>query len=531
MGSLLHELLSDTAADLPDNTAVLFNNNQITYAELDKRSNRLANWLVTMGVKPQDRIGIYMPRSIHSIISVFGILKAGAIYVPVDPFCPESRLQYIVNKCEIAILLTCRDKLSKVSGTFSKDSPLQSVLIMDGLIANLEANPAIKLHWWEREQKGVSEAPHRAKIIDTELSYILFTSGSTGNPKGVMLSHRNALTFVNMACKFFKISNKDVFSNISPLHFDLSVFDLYVAFSAGAAVAIVPESIAIFPSKLAEFIDHYKITVWNSVPSALALLAAFANLDRCDLSSLRLILFAGEVFPVKYLRQLKRTIPHAQFYNIYGQTEANSSTYYLVDRIPDEDTSLIPIGKPFPDFDVFALDENGRPINDQRTQGELYVRSETIAAGYWKDPEQSRGKFVENPLSPGSGEIVYKTGDVVRMDGDGNYIFLGRVDHMIKSRGYRIEIGEIETILANHPEIKMAVVIPIPDELIGNRLAAIIVPSEGSHIEKEEIVKYCSRLLPKYMVPEIVEFRDSLPMTSSGKADRKQLGIGLASKS
>ena len=531
MGSLLHELLSETAAALPDKTAVLFNNSRITYGELDKISNRLANLLMNMGVKPQDRIGIYMPRSIHSIISVFGILKAGAIYVPVDPFCPESRLQYIVNKCEIAILLASRDKLAKVSGTLSADSPLQRVLIMDGLDEKLEVHPAIKLLWWEREQKGVNEAPQQAKINDNELSYILFTSGSTGNPKGVMLSHRNALTFVNMACKFFKIGDTDIFSNISPLHFDLSVFDLYVAFSAGAAVAIVPESIAIFPSKLAEFIENYKITVWNSVPSALALLATFANLDTCDLSSLRLILFAGEVFPVKYLRQLKRNIPDAQFYNIYGQTEANSSIYYLVDRIPDEDTSLIPIGKSFPDFDVFALDEKGRKITDQRTKGELYVRSETIASGYWQDPEQSGEKFVENPLSPGSGEIVYKTGDVVQMDSNGNYVFLGRVDHMIKSRGYRIEIGEIETILANHPQVKMAVVIPIPDELIGNRIAAIIVPADGSRLGKEEIVKHCSRLLPKYMVPEIVEFRDSLPMTSSGKADRKKLGLGMTHKS
>ena len=217
MGSLLHELLSETAAALPDKTAVLFNNSRITYGELDKISNRLANLLMNMGVKPQDRIGIYMPRSIHSIISVFGILKAGAIYVPVDPFCPESRLQYIVNKCEIAILLASRDKLAKVSGTLSADSPLQRVLIMDGLDEKLEVHPAIKLLWWEREQKGVNEAPQQAKINDNELSYILFTSGSTGNPKGVMLSHRNALTFVNMACKFFKINDKDIFSNTGKL--------------------------------------------------------------------------------------------------------------------------------------------------------------------------------------------------------------------------------------------------------------------------------------------------------------------------
>lgn len=528
MGLLVHELLSRTAAALPDKNALLFNNSNITYGELDRMSNRLRNLLSDIGAKPQDRIGICMPRSIHSILGAFGILKAGAVYVPIDPFAPESRLNYIVSKCEIAILIISRDQLAKVSRTFSEDSPLKSVIIMDGVDTNLEINPAIRLLWWAREQNELHEAQPPAKIEETELSYILFTSGSTGNPKGVMLSHRNAMTFINMACKFFDISDKDIFSNISPLHFDLSVFELYVAISAGATIAIIPESISIFPSKLAEFIEKNKITVWNSVPSALSLLATYANLDTFDLSSLRLVLFAGEVFPVKYLRQLLKNIPGAQFYNIYGQTEANSSTYYLVDNTPGKEISLLPIGKSFPDFEVFALDENGREITDQQTKGELYVRSATIASGYWKDPEQSRQKFIENPLFPGSGEMVYKTGDIVRLDSDGNFVFLGRVDHMIKSRGYRIEIGEIEMVLTNHPQVKIAVVIPIPDDLIGNRIAAIIVPSEGSTLGKEELVRHCSKLLPKYMVPEIVEIRDALPMTSSGKADRKKLGVDMA---
>jgi non-ribosomal peptide synthetase component F len=185
-----------------------------------------------------------------------------------------------------------------------------------------------------------------------------------------------------MACDFFNITKEDILSNVSPLHFDLSVFDIYVAFKAGATVAIVPEDISMFPSKLAEFIQNNNITVWNSVPSVLSLLATYANLDTFDFSSLRLVLFAGEVFPVKYLRQLKKYIPSAQFYNIYGQTEANSSTYYLIDTVPEEDSSLIPIGKPFPNFNIFALDENGKKITEGGSKGELFVRAPTVASGY-----------------------------------------------------------------------------------------------------------------------------------------------------
>jgi acyl-coenzyme A synthetase/AMP-(fatty) acid ligase len=194
-----------------------------------------------------------------------------------------------------------------------------------------------------------------------------------------------------------------------------------------------------------------------------------------------------------------------------------------VDKVLDEDASLIPIGKAFPNFDIFALDENGKKITEGASKGELFVRAHTIAAGYWSEPEKTKEKFIRNPLDQESGEIVYRTGDIVRLDEQGDYVFLGRVDQMIKSRGYRIEIGEIEIVLSNHPQVKTAVVIPIPDDLIGNRIAAVIIPSNGSLINKEDILRHCAKQLPKYMVPETLEFKDSLPMTSSGKVDRKKL--------
>jgi amino acid adenylation domain-containing protein len=524
MAYLLHQLLSETAEKYPSEKAVLFNKESITYSELDKASNRLANLLIAYGAKGGDRIAIYMPRNINSIIAIFGILKAGAIYVPIDPLCPENRLSYIINKCEIWFLLSSQEKLNNIRNSFPHDGQLKKVLSMDGLGGNEEINNSIKILYWQKEGGHYSEElPFVSSIIDRDLSYILFTSGSTGIPKGVMISHLNALTFINMACDFFQIKKNDIFSNVSPFHFDLSVFDIYVAFKAGASIVIVPESISMFPSKLAEFIEKNKITIWNSVPSVLSLLATYANLDSFDFSSLRLVLFAGEVFPIKYLRQLKNHIPSAQFYNIYGQTEANSSTCYLLADVPKDDSSLIPIGKPFHNFDVFALDENGKKIRAPGEKGELYVRAQTVASGYWADTEKTNDKFVRNPLNHNSNEIIYRTGDVVRLDNDGNYIFLGRVDHMIKSRGYRIEIGEIETVLSNHPQVKVAVVIPVPDDLIGNRIAVFIVPLNQNNLKKEDILKYCSKQLPKYMIPEIIEFCESLPTTSSGKTDRKQL--------
>jgi acyl-coenzyme A synthetase/AMP-(fatty) acid ligase len=238
---------------------------------------------------------------------------------------------------------------------------------------------------------------------------------------------------------------------------------------------------------------------------------------------MRLILFAGELFPLKYLRLLQKMMPQARFCNMYGQTEANSSTYYWVDQLPGDDTAKLPIGRALPNFEVFALDERGNRIQNPGEEGELYVHASTVARGYWGEPERTEKAFVNHPLRSHGNERVYKTGDLVCLNPDGDYVFLGRKDHMIKSRGYRIEIGEVETVLCNHPEIQNAVVLPIPDELIGNRLVAIVVPSGSVKLSQDDVLRHCFAQLPRYMIPEAIEFRDSLPMTSSGKVDRMKL--------
>jgi amino acid adenylation domain-containing protein len=523
MAFLLHHLVSESAVQYPDKDAVIFKDRKITFAELDRESNKLAHMLLSLKIEKGDRIGLYLDRGIDAIIAACAVLKTGAVYVPIDPASPSRRVSYIVEKCGIKTLLTLQEKLAKLGQAFPEDVPFTQVVLMDKDEPRVPTpGPVQLLHGRSISDEFGKSSPY-VNVIDSDIAYILFTSGSTGNPKGVMLSHQNSLTFVNSVCSFFNIEKEDRFSNIAPLHFDMSIFDIFVAFKAGACVVIVPEVVAIFPAKLAEYIADKKITVWNSVPSALSLLATYKNLDAYDLSSLRLVLFAGELFPLKYLRILQNAIPKARFCNMYGQTEANSSTYYWVDQLPVDDKGVLPIGKSLPNFEVFALDENGTSINAPGQTGELYVRASTVAVGYWGEPEKTENAFVRNPLRPELRERVYKTGDLVHLDADGNYIFSGRKDHMIKSRGYRIEIGEIESVLCSHPEVKNAVVIPIPDELIGNRLWAIIEPSMLGKLTKDDVLKYCMAQLPKYMVPETVQFRDSLPMTSSGKVDRKKL--------
>jgi len=520
---LLNHLLSHGAARHPDKVAIEFQDEKITYAELEIESNKLTHFLAKKGIKRGDRVGIHLNRSINSIIAAFGILKSGAIYVPLDPLSPISRIGQIINKCGIVLVLTTNEKLTKIESLISENPLLDAVIVMNKADSGCTHLGSARLYYWPDIRKSVDDGAVCVNTIETDLAYILFTSGSTGTPKGVMVSHLNSLTFINSAYHFFQIRPDDRFSNICPLHFDMSVFDLFVAFKAGATVVIIPEVITSFPVKLAEVIAEKKISVWNSVPSALSLLATYKNLDCHDLSSLRLILFAGETFPLKYLRRLQESVPGARYCNMYGQTEANSSTYFWVEGPLSDARASLPIGRPLPNFEVFALDDDGKQVLMPGHVGELYVRSSTVALGYWGDVDKTETVFVKNPLNPSLNERVYKTGDLVHLDSDGNYVFVGRKDHMIKSRGYRIEIGEIETVLCNHPEIKNAVAFPIPDELIGNRIGSIIVPLTSGKISEVDILKYCSEKLPKYMVPDVVCFRDFLPTTSSGKIDRKVL--------
>jgi amino acid adenylation domain-containing protein len=524
MAYLLHQLLAESASKYPDHEAIAFRDQTMTYAELEVETNKLAHTLQGFGLERGERVGIHMNRSIDAVVGLFGVLKAGATYVPIDPTCPPGRLSYIINKCGMRFLLVSKERLTNIERAFPEDCPLHSVIAMNGLDSSSASFGSNRLVDWQAIREAASEDTPCVNTIDSDLAYILFTSGSTGIPKGVMISHLNSLTFVNSAHDFFRITMNDRFSNNCPLHFDMSVFDLFVAFKGGATIVVVPESTSTFPSQLAEFIEKNRISVWNSVPSALSLLANFTNLNNYNFSDLRLVLFAGEVFPIKHLRRLQQSVPRGKFYNIYGQTEANSSTYYWVEQTPSDDSAVLPIGRALPNFEVFALDEDGKKVNTPGERGELYVRASSVALGYWGDAERTGERFVKNPFKPDLNERIYKTGDMVTLDADGNYIFLGRKDHMIKSRGYRIEIGEIEAVLCNHEGIRNAVIIPIPDELIGNRIAAIVVPVREGAIRKGDVVKYCATRLAKYMIPEIIEFRNSLPMTSSGKVDRKGLG-------
>lgn len=515
---LLHHLLIHSATRWPDRVAVTDSARSLTYRALDELSNRLAHLLLSLGIAKGDRVGIDLEKSVDAVAAIFGILKAGAAYVPIDPKAPPRRAAFIVDNCRMGGLVTTRERFDRLQ--LPPASTPRCVILMDRQTPSEDGGSA-------EMADGPSDVPPDPGLIESDLAYILYTSGSTGEPKGVMISHRAALSFVNWAVDYFRLQPDDRLSNHAPLHFDLSVFDLFGAVAAGATVALVPPSAAVFPRNLADWIERSQITVWYSVPSALTQLVLYGGLERYRFPRLRLVLFAGEVFAVSHLRRLMTQVPGCAYYNLYGPTETNVCTVYPVSTPPAVEDGPVPIGRACANTEVFALNEAGEPIAPGET-GELYVRGPTLMAGYWGRPEHTRAVLVPHPLQRDRLEFVYRTGDLVRLDRAGDFHFVGRRDSQVKSRGYRIELGDIEAVLHRHPAVAEAAVVTLPHQEFGCTLCAVVAVRDGHALDRSELAAFCGEYLPGYMIPSDFRFLAALPRTSNGKVDRAALQRGEA---
>jgi amino acid adenylation domain-containing protein len=532
MAYLLQHLLTEAAARQPQRPAVASDGGVLSYQELDRLSNKVARALLGLGVAPGDRVGLLAPKSAASVIGMYGALKAGACYVPLDPKAPAERLAHIAADSGAAVIVADGARAVQAAAVIGS-VPQPRGVVVSGLpggagreeatvAAAQEAARGPAIVPWTAVAGEPAEPLAEERAIETDLAYILYTSGSTGTPKGVMISHRNSLTFVDWAAAAAELTAQDRVCSPAPLHFDLSVFDVFATCKAGACLTVLPDGAATFPVSIAKWLERERISVWYSVPSVLTLLACYGSLRQFDLSRLRTVIFAGEVFPPKYLARLMAELPLPRYLNWYGPTETNVCTAFEVpagwaEAVP------VPIGKACANTEVFAVTSDGHRVSLPGEEGELYVRGPSLMRGYWGQPAKTSEALVPHPFRASRDELVYRTGDLVILEPSGDYAYVGRRDSMVKIRGYRVELGEVEAALYRHPAVKEAAVLPVPDELLGSRLRAVVTVDGAGDVTRESLLDHCRRWLPGYMVPDLVEFREALPRTSTGKVDRAGL--------
>jgi amino acid adenylation domain-containing protein len=510
----LYEYLDEAARRWPGNIAVREpDGGSVTYRELDDISDRMRDRLVQLGVRPGDRVGFCIHKSIDSVATIFGVLKAGAAYVPVDPTAPSARNSYILADCAVTVAVVENSFEVALLTGLSQYGAHPKVLVLGGSGAHLRITP-------DRDDFYTEAAPvASAAIQPDDLAFILYTSGSTGKPKGVQLSHRNAVSFVEWCSQTFAPTPNDRFSSHAPFHFDLSVLDIFCSVKHGATLVLIGEELGKRPVELAQSIADMQITIWYSAPSILSLIAQHGSLNMRSYPSLRLVLFAGEVFPIAHLKSLVKQWPDPRYFNLYGPTETNVCTYYEVPTpIPEDHTEPMPIGKICSHLEGIVIDTEGQEV-PYGTEGELCIRGAAVTCGYWNLPEQSQRSFVTIGAAP----AYYRTGDLVRESPDGNFRYLGRKDRMIKKRGFRIELGEIESCLYQHPGISEAAVVALPDEMLGTKVYAHLACKDGKKLSMVELKSFCSEHIPVYMIPDVFRFHPFLPKTSTDKVDYQTL--------
>jgi len=505
----LHHWLDASAARVPQRVAVVDpGHGDISYAGLARLSDRLRDRLAAGGVRPGDRVGMYLPKSIDSVATIFGILKTGAAYIPVDPGSPPWRAAFILTDADVRVVVVDRACVAGLEAELAKLGRSLPLLVVEEVGAGRGVTAALG-------QGPVSPVVATADPGLDGLAYILYTSGSTGKPKGVMLTHRAATSFVDWCSEVFQPTAEDVFSSHAPFHFDLSVHDLYVPLKHGARLVLIGEEAGKDPGTLAPLIAEHRITIWYSTPSILSLLAQYGKLERFDWTALRHVLFAGEVFAVPRLRAIKALWAGPRYWNLYGPTETNVCTYYEIPaEIPADRTDPYPIGWCCSHLQCRVADLDGSTLG-AGDEGELVVAGPGIMSGYWNLPERNAQAFFDTP----DGARWYRTGDLVREVEGGVYLFHGRRDRMVKRRGYRVELGEIEAALSGHPEVREVACVALAAGDGAITIKAWLSSKSGERLSIIALKQFCMGCLPQYMIPDSFGFLDTLPRTSTDKTD------------
>jgi len=514
----VHDYLRRSALLHPDKTALVFEKERITYAELDRRSSRLARELVGCGVVRQDRIVIFLDNSPEIIVSLFGILKADAIFIVVNGGIRANKLAFILNDAGAAMLISHTGKQQVVldaMGIVDRDIPI----IWLGDIGEIPSSLSARSLPWDSIFFSTAAADsnlvlNRSKNLDLDLTALIYTSGTTGEPKGVMVSHFNMISAARSIIQHLDNTGNDIILDVLPLSFNYGLYQVIMAVMFGGTVVI--EKSFTFIHKVLQRIAEENITGFPIVPTILAMILKLDDVHRYNLDSLRYITNTGAKLPVSHIRRFRFMFPRVKIYSMFGLTECKR----VCGMPPDElDARPESVGKPMPNCEVFLVDDAGNEVGPGQI-GELVVRGANVMKGYWNAPELTARVF-----RPGRypGDTFLYSGDYFRRDADGYLYFVGRRDDIIKSKGERLNTKEIEDTLCDMEEIAEAAVIGVPDEIYGLAVKAFVVCRNGSKTGVRDILRHCRKYLEPYAIPKQIEILENLPKTDHGKTDKKAL--------
>ncbi len=491
------EYLEESAEKYPDKVAFEDKEKSLTFKELLNISKAVGSYISTKN-RTHSPIIVFMEKSADNIAGFMGVLYSGNFYCPIDTHMPEARIKVIIDTLNpIAILSDLANK-EKVEGLHFRGE----IIIYEEIKQEEIFDEKISLI--------------KKKILDTDPAYVLFTSGSTGIPKGVLINHRSIIDFTDWMCDKFHIESTDNFGNQSPFFFDLSIGDLYCTLKKGCTNYIIPKELFTFPVELLRFLNDKKINIIFWVPSALCVVANLRALNKVKLRWIDRVLFCGEVMPNKQLNIWRKALPEAMFVNLYGPCEAtDASTYYIVDREFEDDDPL-PIGVPCENTDILVLNEDNRIVKKDEI-GELCIRGSGLAMGYYNNSERTEEAFVQNPLNLTYPEIIYRTGDLVKYNEYGELMYVSRKDFQIKHMGHRIELGEIETAVSSIKEIEIGVCI---HDNVKDQIILFLI---GKEVNDKKVKDILRTKLQEYMIPNRIIHLEELPYNANGKIDRKKL--------
>ena len=511
---LLHEFLEESARKYPKKVALIHKEERLTYQDINQRANQVANLLRVQGVCRGDRVAIFLDNSIESVVSLFGILKTDAVFLMLSPLLKAPKLGYILNNCQAKALITHVNKLNIISGGI-QSVPSLKFSIFVGNKEKIPIGAPRPISWNEIDFLNPQPATRNPQPnIDLDLATIIYTSGSTGNPKGVMLTHLNMISAATSITTYLENIPEDIIMDVLPLSFDYGLYQIIMAFKFGGTV-VLEKSFA-YPYEVIKQMVKERVTGFPGVPTVFAILLQMEDLKRYDLNSLRYITNTAASLPVEHIHKLREIFPQAKLYSMYGLTECKRVSY-----LPPEELERRPssVGRGMPNEEVWIVDQNGNRVGPGIV-GELVVRGSNVMRGYWGDQETT-----DRVLKPGvlPGEKVLYTGDLFRMDEEGFLYFVGRKDDMIKTRGERVSPKEVENAIYSFEGVVEVAVIPVPDDILGQAIKAFIVTRNGYHLTGKDVLRHCKKELEEFAIPKYIEFRDSLPKTSSGKIDKLSL--------